>query len=306
MEKPLHVNLHKLPQEENQRIFEEIEREYLSEAKPQKHPQCIFLGAPPASGKSTIAASFIDDDFVFINIDKLRQYHPSYKSLNLINDKYTAIYTNFDAGIWYEKLIRASAEKRCHLLIENTFKDKQTCLFLCEGFVRSGYQVYVKVMAVPYDKLLLGTHSRYEIKKDKKGFGRFSMPYSLDDAYYHFPDVVENIKMQGLVKSIEIYSRQELLFNEAYINAPLMEIIRTERTRTYQPQECTEVLDSWNEVWQLMKKRATNIKEFHYVASRLEFCIQLMTDEKYPEENIHIISNIHQQYKKDLLTCNHE
>ena len=300
MEKPLHVNLHKLPQEENQRIFEEIEREYLWEAKPQKYPQCVFLGAPPASGKSTIAASFINDDYVLINIDKLRQYHPSYKSLNLINDKYTAIYTNFDAGIWYEKLIRASAEKRCNMLIENTFKDKNTCLYLCEGFVGSGYQVHIKVMAVPYDKLLLGTHSRYEIKKAEKGFGRFSLPYSLDDAYHNFPDVVENIKMQGLVKSIEIYSRQELLFNGAYVNVPLMEVIQAERTRAYLPQERTEVLDSWNEVWQLMKKRAANIKEFQYVISRLEFCIQLMKEEKYPEENIRLINNIYQQCKEDL------
>ena len=261
MEKPLHANLHKLPSEENQRLFEE---------------------------------------YVIINIDKLRQYHPSFKSLNLINDKYTAIYTNADAGIWYEKLIRASAEKRCHVLIENTFKDKETCLYLCEGFVRSGFQVHVKAMAVPYDKLLLGTHTRYEIKKAEKGYGRFSMPYSLDDAYHHFPYVVENIKKQKLVKSIEIYSRQELLFNGAYTNVPLMDIIQTERIRAYRPQERLEMIDGWNEVWELMKKREANVKEFHYVCARLESCIQLMKDEKYPEENIHIISTIHQQCKKDL------
>ncbi len=128
MEKPLHVNLHRLPLEENQRVFESIEIKYLSKAKSQKQPQCIFLGAPPASGKSTIAASFVNDEYVLINIDKLRQQHPAYDVLNEVNDKYTAIYTNADAGIWYEKLIRASAEKRCHILIENTFKHKETCM----------------------------------------------------------------------------------------------------------------------------------------------------------------------------------
>jgi UDP-N-acetylglucosamine kinase len=302
MEKPPYINLHdKLPQEENQRLFEEIERGYLSKAKSQKHPQCIFLGGPPASGKSTIAASFIDNDYILINIDKLRQYHPSFKTLNIINDKYTATYTNPDAGIWYEKLIRASAEKRCHVLIENTFKDKETCLYLCEGFVQSGYQVHIKAMAVPYDKLLLGTYSRYEIKKAEKGFGRFSMPYSLDDAYRNFPNVVENIKIQGLVKSIELYSRQEMLFNSIYANAPLKDIIQTERVRVNRPQEISEMLDSWNVVRQLMKKRWANIKEFHDVISRLEFCTQLMKEENYPEENIHIIIGILQQFRNDLI-----
>ena len=306
MEKPLYANLHKLPQEENQRIFGKIEERVLSGVNSQKHPQCIFLGAPPASGKSTIANSFINDDYILIDIDELRQYHPSYQSLNLINDKYTALYTNPDAGIWYEKLIRASAEKRCNILIENTFKDKETCLFLCEGFVLSGYHVHVKAMAVSYDKSLLGTHSRYEIKKAEKGFGRFSMPYSLDGAYNNFPDIVESIKKQGLVKSIEIYSRQELLFKGTYANASLKEIIQAERIRKYLPQERSELLDAWYEVWQLMKNRYASRKEFSYLLERLKFCIQLMSYEKYPEENIDIISNIYRQFKEDLHNNRHE
>ncbi len=83
-----------------------------------------------------------------------------------------------------------------------------------------------------------------------------------------------------------------------------MEVIQRERTRAYQPQECAEILDSWKEVWRFMKAREANIKEFRYVCSRLEFCIRLMENEKYPPENIRIISDILRQFKADLILLN--
>ena len=297
MENPSFANLHRLPPEENQRIFEKIKTEYLFDTSSQDFPQCVFLGAPPASGKTTIFKLFTQKDYIFVNIDKLRQYHPLYEPLNRTNDKYTAIYTNPDAGIWYEKLIRACAEKRCNVLIENTFKDKDVCMYICEAFTKIGYHVHVKAMTVSYDKLLLGTHSRYEIKKYEKGYGRFSLPYSLDDAYFSFLNVVESIRKQGLVKSIEVFSRQEMLFCGAYADAPLIEIIQAERIRAYNQQERSEVFDSWVEVLDLMSKRKASEREFQYLALRLEFCIQLMKKEKYALENIQIINNILQKTK---------
>lgn len=301
MEKPLHANLHKLSFEENQTIFEEIKSDVLKNKTSQKHPQCIILGGPPASGKSTIADSLITDEAVWINIDELRQRHPSWDSLNMINDKYTAFYTNADAGIWYELLIRESVANRFQIIIENTFGNKEVCLYLCDNLSQAGYDVHIKGMVVSYDKILLGSYKRYEINKAGTGYGRFVLPYSIDRAYKNFPDIIVALQKQGKVRNIELHSRTEPIFTGTYLTARFSEIIFNERIKRYAFDDKHFVVDGWTDVIQLMKNRNATQREFEHLLGRLQFCIRLMKDENYPEENIHIISNIFQQFKEDLI-----
>ena len=301
MEKPLHANWHKLAFEENKAIFEGIKRDVLNNKIPQKHPQCFIIGGPPASGKSTLADQLISGEAVWINIDELRQRHPSWDSLNIMNDKFTAFYTNPDAGIWYEMLIRESAANKFHIIIENTFGNKDVCLELCDNLSQVGYHVHIKGMVVSYDKILLGSHKRYEINKAGTGYGRFVLPYSIDGAYKNFPDTIIALQKQGKVKSIELHSRSEPIFTGEYHTAQFDEIIYNERIKKHAIDDEYFVTDDWANVIRLMKNRNASRREFIYLLDRLEFCIQLMKDEKYPADNIHIISNIHQQCKEDLL-----
>jgi len=300
MEKPSNANWHKLSFEKNHAIFEEIKRDVLKNKIQQEHPQCIILGGPPASGKSTLADPLITDEAVWINIDELRQRHPAWDLLNMMNDKFTAFYTNADAGIWYERLIRESVDNKFNIIIENTFGNKDVCLFLCDSLSHAGYQVHIKGMVVSYDKILLGSHKRYEINKAGTGYGRFVLPYSIDGAYKNFTDTIVALQKQGLVKSIELHSRSQPLFNEEYHAANFHEIIYNERVKKYGIDDEYFVIDGWADVIRLMKNRNASRREFRFLSDRLESCIQLMKDEKYPEENIHIISDIHQQCKKDL------
>ena len=300
MKKPLHVNLHKLSFEENQAIFERIKSDVLKNQIPQIHPQCIILGGPPASGKSTIADTLITDEAVWINIDELRQRHPSWDSLNMMNDKYTAFYTNADAGIWYELLIRESVANKFHIIIENTFGNRDVCLYLCDNLSYEGYDVHIKGMVVSYDKILLGSYKRYEKNKAGTGYGRFALPYSIDSAYKIFPDTIVALQKQGKVKSIELHSRSEPLFIGEYHTAQFGEIIYKERVKKYTIDDEYFVTDGWADVIRLMKNRNATWREYNSLLERLEYCFQLMKDEKYPEENIHIISKIHQQCKEDL------
>ena len=269
---------------------------------PQTHPNCIILGGPPASGKSTIADPLITDESVWINIDELRQRHPSWDSLNMKNDKYTAYYTNADAGIWYELLIRESVANRFHIIIENTFGNKEVCLYLCENLSHAGYDVHIKGMVASYDKILLGAYKRYEINKAGTGYGRFVLPYSLDGAYKMFPETIVALQKQRKVKSIELHSRSEPIFTGEYDHAQLYEIIYNERVKCYTLNDKYFLTDGWTDVIRLMKNRKASRREFYFLSDRLEYCIQLMKDEKYPEENIYVISNIHQQCKEKLIS----
>ena len=295
MEKLLQANLHKLSFEDNQAIFEGIKNDVLKTQIPQKHPQCVILGGPPASGKSTLADPFITDEAVWINIDELRQRHPSWDSLNMMNDKYTAFYTNADAGIWYELLIRESVANKYNIIIENTFGDKDVCLYLCDNLSLAGYDVHIKGMVVSYDKILLGSYKRYEINKAGTGYGRFVLSYSIDGAYKKFPDTIVALQKQGKVKSIELHSRSEPIFTGDYHTAQFNEIIYNEYVKQYTIDDEYFVTDGWADVIRLMKNRNASRREFCFLSDRLEFCIQLMKEEKYPEKNIQIINNIHQQ-----------
>lgn len=74
-------------EEEYQKAFEKVKRDYIGQVKPEKSPKLIFAAGQPASGKSALPKRILKDysdvSFVLVDMDKYRMYHPR---LNEIGD----------------------------------------------------------------------------------------------------------------------------------------------------------------------------------------------------------------------------
>ena len=83
-------------------IFEREKTDLLLGLSPQENPIAFILGGQPASGKSGLARAilrqFPDKDFLFVNGDIYREFHPKAKELIKYPDSYSAetqLFSNF-------------------------------------------------------------------------------------------------------------------------------------------------------------------------------------------------------------------
>jgi len=102
-------------------IFEREKTDLLLGLSPQESPIAFILGGQPASGKSGLARAilrqFPDRDFLFVNGDIYREFHPKAKELIKHPDSYSAE-TQLFSNFFTEALIQEAITHRYNTLLE--------------------------------------------------------------------------------------------------------------------------------------------------------------------------------------------
>jgi len=296
----------RLSDEENEYIYRQkrLFEYYASNAKPQDQPIAVIIGGQPGTGKSTIVGrfrhTFKHSGVVHIDSDELRPFHPLQKKQDAINDRLTAVYTGKDAGIWAQKLMNDAVARRLNIIFESPLKNTEKILRQVDMLTSNGYLVDLKVAIVPYDLSLLGAYSRYEKPKAKGGYGRFVHNKPLRNCYQSQTVTVEAIQRQGKVSSIEIYSREGLIYKGDYRTTDLKHIIIAEQQRRFTSEEETKLKNRWREVGQMMLDRGAEIREFLRLEKQLNDRITECIDESYPTENIQLLIDIKNNFSQQF------
>jgi UDP-N-acetylglucosamine kinase len=248
-------------------VFSTIEKTVLSHRKQQKTPFITIIGGQPGSGKSSLCEQlrqqYAKNDVVFIDIDQLRKYHPKNKWLFKQNDKMAALYTGTDAGKWTAMLLQRAAENKCNIAYESTLKNTPSNLFMIEELNKAGYDVSLLLMVVKPEITQVSTYVRYERMKETYGYGRYVIPHYHDDSFNNISQALQAIKEQGLVSKIELYTREQPLFQGDYRKEDVVAIVNAEYKRPLTPEETKYIRDSWDEVRQLMFKRGCPMNEMN-------------------------------------------
>jgi predicted ABC-type ATPase len=295
-----------LSDEENERIYSQkgLFEYYAKNTSPQEQPTVVIVGGQPGAGKSTIVTrfkqTFEHSGVVHIDSDELRPYHPLQKEQDAINDRLTAVYTGKDAGIWAQKLMNDAVVRRLNIIFESPLKNTEKILQQIDMLAGNGYYVGLKMAIVPYDLSLLGAYSRYEKPKAKGGYGRFVHDKPLRDSYQNQAVTVEAIKRQGKVNSIEIYSREGIIFKDDYRQADLNKMITAEQCRQFTLEEAAKLKNRWREVGQMMIDRGANEREFLRIEKQLTDRLTECINKGYPEENIQLLTNIKNDFSKQF------
>ncbi len=201
-----------LPNSLNERIFEKIKKKYLLDIQPSVDSQGIILGGQPGSGKSFLQreiAKEFTEDFIFISTDDLRLYHPAYLELqqNPETVQNAANLVNPYASAWTEKLIKHCIENKYNLIIASTLGGNIQAVYdTIDMFRNNGFQVHLRVMAVPAIISKLSIFLRYETQLIEKGFARWTRMEDHDDRFNNLKInliEIENIKNPDSIKFYE-------------------------------------------------------------------------------------------------------
>lgn len=196
----------------NDRIFEKIKKKYLLDIQPSVNPKGIILGGQPGSGKSFLQkeiAKEFTEDFIFINTDDLRLYHPAYLELqqNPETVQNAANLVNPCASAWTEKLIKYCIENKYNLIIDSTLGGNIQAVYNTIDMFRSNdFQVHLIVMVVPDIISKLSIFLRYETQLAEKGFARWTRMEDYDDRFNNLKinlSAIENTKNPDSIKFYE-------------------------------------------------------------------------------------------------------
>ncbi len=177
-------------------------------------PLGIILGGQPASGKTKLIQQIQTEiyptkDFIIINGDEFRAYHPQYIDIIREYGKDSPDKTQFFANRLVSAIKDECLERRYNFILESTFRNIKTIKETSEEFKKNDYNSETHALAIPYKDSLLGIFERYEGEMDKTGFGRFSSLDVHNEAFDKLPENLNIVAKEALFDKIFVYSRNE-------------------------------------------------------------------------------------------------
>lgn len=234
-------------QEAYQMILAEIKREHV----PQEKQCVIFLGGQPGAGKSYF---YTQDDslvnYVFINGDKYRKFHPHYAEIIEYDLANMAQLTQYFTNRCVEQLIEDLSDAGYNMIIEGTLRNPAVPIGTCNLLKAKGYETSLYVMAVDALTSWEATINRVKMVQD---IGESPRMVPLDKYNYivnHFAQNVEMIENERCFDSITVINRDNAILYPDSRAASASEVVAKELQ-----------LEKWNEVYPLKSKEFDTAKE---------------------------------------------
>ncbi|MCZ8017224.1 MAG: zeta toxin family protein [Limnobacter sp.] len=262
-----------LTETEHQKYRQIHKQYYVDTTMAADRPLVIILAGQPGSGKSALKTdagrSFLKDARpVVVDVDILRESHPSYVALKKQNDRTAAGKVQEDAGRWADELVSDARVARRNVVIDGTLKSPDKAEALCRTFKQAGYRVEVRAMAVRHEDSVLGVYRRFEAQKAIGKNGRWVDLEVHDSAYEGLPASIDCLNRSDYVDKIEIYGRSpsrekgvQQLYSAPPRNGDPVEVLLTERSRNREPHERQWYLSEAEKVVGQIEKRDPNLLE---------------------------------------------
>ena len=177
----------------------------------QEKPIAFILGGQPASGKSGLAKAilrqFPDKDFLFVNGDIYREFHPEADELIKYPERYsveTQIFSNF----FTEALIQEAITYKYNIIVEGTMRNPEVPLRTALAFRENGFDTEAFAIAAPALFTELGFYLRYQEEIDFQGYGRLADKSSHDKAVEGLLCSLDRLYTEKAVGKIHLYSYQ--------------------------------------------------------------------------------------------------
>ena len=136
-------------------------------------PRALVVGGQPGAGKTRALAQIAPPtDFVVVNGDDLRAFHPQYDELMDVQPNLMPDATASCAGTWIQMSLAWAAAQRRNVAWETTFRSGDALIRDTLMFRAASYSVTVTALAVPGQVSLLGTVRRYCSQVGSYGAGR--------------------------------------------------------------------------------------------------------------------------------------
>jgi hypothetical protein len=191
-------------------LFHEHEEDLLDGIKSHPEPVAIILGGQPATGKSAliscVKSAFPGRDFLIVNGDSYRLYHPEGDTIIRCDLRHYSERTQIFSNIFTEQLIALAVEDKFNIIVEGTMRNPDVPMKTARVFRGNGFQVHAYVIAAYPLISALGVYRRYEEEASRMGVGRLSDMNAHNAAARGLLDSVDRLYAEKAVDSIQIYS----------------------------------------------------------------------------------------------------
>lgn len=170
--------------------------------------KAFILGGQPGAGKTTLHGIInINHDFIVINGDDFREYHPCFAQLDKIYGIDSPKYTQAFASKMTETMIKRLSDKGYNLIIEGTLRTADVPLKTAAALKEKGYSVELMVMAVSAKVSWQGTLDRYELMREKGMTARATTREHHDMVVAGLPENLSKIYASGGFENISLFDR---------------------------------------------------------------------------------------------------
>ena len=229
--------------------------------KENKNPAVIFLAGQPASGKGQLKNE-IDNNFLIVDVDDFRKYHPDYFKLYRKYGKESAKYTHEFASEVADELIKKGADLKVNILVDGTLKSFEKPFERAKFLNEQNYVCEIRAVVTKPEKSSLANLLRYEELIERKRIPRLAPPEVHDQCVKNFPSTITKLFKTGFFKQVLLFNRnRELIYHSDVNKESPKQFIEKEFKRKWKKEEYSKFLLGCNNlINKMLERKADDIE----------------------------------------------
>lgn len=231
--------------------FKKMAADMLDGREPQDRPALLYITGLPGSGKSTFVKTAQEEqpqlkNYVHINFDDLRVYHPRYAE-HVKADPVNAA-AKIDTAV--ERLIgwltEEASQRQLNVIMDDAAMGQEMTRMILFPFRENGYDISAVVISTPSVVARQSVHMRFEenyaaAKQGQDVIPRWVNREEQDNAPAAMVETVETLENEKLVDRMVIIDRlQNVLYAMGKMpETNAGEVVRKQQQRELRPDEVT-------------------------------------------------------------------
>jgi predicted ABC-type ATPase len=206
-----------MSEEEYQVAFAKIRQDHFTHKTPQTTPKLVYVTGVPGAGKSSLIQLMKQYDvglaeYVYINFDELRAYHPRYQYLINHDALNAAARTDVAVERLIGFLIDESVQNKFNVLMDDAAMGQEITEIVLAPFKTNGYHIDATIIAIPTVIAKQSVQLRFEENYAAAKAGLPAMPRWVntaeqDNAPSAFIETVETLERLNLANTIKVQDR---------------------------------------------------------------------------------------------------
>jgi hypothetical protein len=206
-------------EEEYQVAFAKIRQDHFTHKTPKTTPTLVYVTGLPGAGKTSLTQLMKQYDvelaeYVHINFDDLRAYHPRYQYLIKHDALNAAARTDVAVERLIGFLIEESVQNKFNVLMDDAAMGQEITEIVLSPFKTNSYHIDATIIAVPAVIAKQSVQLRFEENYAAAKAGIPAMPRWVnmaeqDNAPSAFIETVETLERLNLVNTIKVQDRDQ-------------------------------------------------------------------------------------------------
>lgn len=190
--------------EEFKKALDRIKKDFVPYNCYSDNPLFIFAGGQPGSGKTALVDTIKCDNknvnFVTIDLDEFRKYHPDFEDIKNNHKKDGVILTNSFAFEIENEMLKYVQENKLNTINVSTLRNTELIeKSIEEKILPNGFKVKIYIIAVSPEESYLSTLTRYEEQqKNMNSVARFTSKEFHDEAYEGLSNTIKKIIQKNI------------------------------------------------------------------------------------------------------------